>query len=53
MFASAGIGLVAALMFRFWDTHVLIPARESFYKEREAAVRAKKAKTPVPQPSKQ
>lgn len=52
MFASAGVGTVVALMFRAWDTQVLIPARENFYREREAAIRAKKAKSTVPQPTK-
>lgn len=53
MFASGAVGIAVALVFRFWDTQVLIPARESFYREREAAVRAKKAKSPIPQPTKQ
>lgn len=52
MFASAAVGTVVALMFRAWDTQVLIASRENFYREREAAIRAKKAKSTVPQPTK-
>jgi hypothetical protein len=53
MMGSVVFGAGLAFAFRIWDTKFLIPARENYYREREAAVRAKKAKIPVPQPSKQ
>lgn len=45
------IGGVFAFAFHSWDKYVLIPRRENFYRDREAAVRARKAKTPIPQPA--